>query len=227
MLITLILGVVIAFGVYMYFNNKAKDVEEARKLLASVKNTKDLEFIAAKYPSTPSAPLAYIYAAKLYYDSGEYNVAMGKYIAFKEKYPKHILIDAAELGSVCCLEARNQIKDALIGYKSFQQKYANSFLKPQAIFGEARCLMEFGQFNEARILYENFIAANSESGWITYAKESLEKLNKRVEKGPAVQSVPVSFAPPAVTLPSPATTAPVVPSVVMPQDPPLPDAPKK
>lgn len=229
MIITVAIALAVAFGVYMHFNNKAKDEYEARKLLMLVKNTKDLEYIVAKYPSTPSAPLAYIYAAKLYYDSGEYNVAMGKYIAFKEKYPKHMLMDAAELGAVCCMEARNQIKDALVGYRSFQKKYANSCLKPQAIFGEARCLAEFGQLNEARVLYENFIAANPESGWIIYAKENLEKLNKKAEKGSIVSPAPASPAavPPVVALPSPATTMPAVPSVVVPQTPPVPEAPKK
>jgi TolA-binding protein len=185
-------GVPIAIGVcfvvavclalaYRYNKNEEAKLETSKKLFTA-KTPQDLSMIVEQQSSTPAAPFALLKLAKASFDSGNYDMAMNKYNDFKTKYPKHEFIEAAELGSIHCIEARGQFEEAATAFAGFITKNPKHFLTPEAIFGQARCLEQLGRYKEARALYEDFIAAHPESGWIPRAKELLDAASKNAKE---------------------------------------------
>jgi tetratricopeptide (TPR) repeat protein len=132
-----------------------------------------------RHPSAPTTPLAVLKLAKGYYDSGNHDMALGKYDEFLKEFADHPFAPAAELGRVHCLEARAQLHEALEGYRSFAANRPDHFLAPQAILAQARCLEQLGQLAEARTVYEDFITSAGETMWRNRAEQLLETIEDR------------------------------------------------
>ncbi len=171
---------IISIMVY-YKNTKQNNIDKASALLSSARSVQDIEGLVAKYSSTPSAPLAIAKLAKIYFDSGNYDLAIAKYSELKTKFPEHQLTDTADLGIIHCKEAKNELSEAMAAFSAFTKtKGPDHYLTPQSILGEARCLVQLGRNVEAKALYEDFIAANPESAWTPIAEEALSAVNKKL-----------------------------------------------
>jgi len=178
----IITGILIAacIAILIYrFSGKSpnKEIATTEKLF-SARNAQDLELLVTENPSSEAAPLAMMKLAKVYFNAGNYDQAMGKYVEFKAKYPGHEWTAAAEIGTMHCLEARNQTEEALNGYTTFMSTQTNYFLFAQAVFGRARCLEQLGRHKEAIAVYEDFIAAHPKSAWALKAEDLMESLKK-------------------------------------------------
>ena len=156
--------------------------DEAIQLLTESRTTKDLETLVAEHGGSPLVPIALIRMAKLYYDSGNYNVALSKYDEFVENYPDHAMTTAAVLGKIQCMEARGQVQDAMRDYVAFAKERPEHYLTPQAVLGHARCLEQLGSLEEARQTCSDFIEANPESSWVLLAEEMVERLGKKIAR---------------------------------------------
>jgi len=178
-----VVGVMIAAAVavaaYRYFGLSLSGKEEAAAKLFAAKSTQDLEAILSQHASSPVAPLALLKLAKVNYNSGNYDMALSKYNEFKSRFPTHEFVDAAEMGSIHCMEARNQLQDALSAFTAFATTRTNHFMRAEAVLGQARCLEQLGRTKEAIAVYEDFIAANPESAWLSKVEDLLAALKKR------------------------------------------------
>jgi len=177
-----ITGILIAasIGIIIYrFSGKSpnKEIEITEKFF-SARNAQDLEQLITESPSSEAAPMAIMKLAKVFFNAGNYDSAMGKYVEFKTKFPQHDWAPAAEMGRIQCLEARSQTEDALENYTAFAKTHTNYFLLPQAVFGQARCLEQLGRHKEAIAVYEDFIAAHPKSAWTSKAEDLMESLKK-------------------------------------------------
>ena len=169
--------------------------QAASQMLFSAQSIQALDSIVTEHPKSDAAPLALLKLAKVYFDSGNYGMALDKYAGFLSEHPAHTFAAGAELGIVHCKEARGQIAEALQGFQTFIREHPDHYLAPQALFGQVRCLEQLGRHEEARILCENFLAANPESAWAFRAQEMLDGINAKLERqqdtpgGPA-QAIP-------------------------------------
>jgi tetratricopeptide (TPR) repeat protein len=213
--IPIALGVCIVAAVFLVSGYRRTSVEkrtrEASKMLFSAKTINDLSVVADQYSSTPAAPLALLKLAKSHFDTGNYNMAITKYNEFKQKFPDHMMVDAAELGKIHCMEAMSQFEQARAGFADFCAKHPNHFLTPEAVFGQARCLEQLGRYTEAKALYEDFVTANPKSRWIPRAKELLDSVSAKLREQEAgqLQRTDTGANPPAVVVePESASKAP-------------------
>ena len=140
--IAIAVGVILVAVLAMLFigSRSAGAERDALQLLGSARSVSDLESITEKYTSATVAPLALLRTAKVYYDSGNYGLAVQKYDQFANQFGDHPFVAAAKLGKSHCVEAQGRLQEALQGYKQFSREQPRHFLTPQAIFGEGRCL---------------------------------------------------------------------------------------
>lgn len=203
----LVVVLVVGLGAWFFVRSSRQSVEEASRMVSTARSVDDLVNVVRQYPSSPSAPVALIMAAKAYYDQGGYDLAMAQYEEFKQKYPDHEWSEAATLGIVHCMEAMGRLEDALNGYGAFLAAQPGHFLSAEAVMGQGRCLQMLGRNAEARSLYEDFMAANPQSGWTPRMKELLEVVNRRIKVGSQVMAMPG----PVIAQPAPVIEAPATP----------------
>ncbi|MFC1498328.1 tol-pal system YbgF family protein [Verrucomicrobiota bacterium] len=172
---------VFILAVTFYKSRTSTRIKEASRAFDTAKTVQDLESLESKYPSAQTTPLAMMRLAKIYFDTGNYELALYKYGEIKQKFPDHQAADSAELGRIHCMEAKNQLEEAAASFSEFSASHTNHFLRPQAIFGEARCLVQLGRYEHARTLYEDFIAAYPKSQWLPMAEELLDSVNQKSE----------------------------------------------
>lgn len=177
----LIVAAIVIAG-YRYLDSSNSGKQEAANKLFSAKNAQDLELIITKNASSPVAPLAILKLAKVHFNSGNYDGALTRYNEFKTKFPQHELVEAAEMGRLHCLEARNQVEDALKGFTEFAASKTNHFLYAEAVTGKARCMEQLGKNREAIAVYEDFIAANPKSAWTSKMEDLMASLKKKTEE---------------------------------------------
>lgn len=205
--VTGFLVVIIAVGGFqLYASRKQASAEEARRQWAAARSIPALEDILTDHAKSEVAPMALLAVAKLYYENGNYEIALTKYEDFIREHPADRAVPTAQLGRLFCIEARGSddaITEAAEAYAAFATENPESFLTPQAIFGKARCLEQLGHTEAARTLYEDFIAGHSESAWIPQAETLLEQINqsiktasqKTVKKSDAVIEAPAPTPP--------------------------------
>ncbi|MBT3193591.1 MAG: tetratricopeptide repeat protein [Verrucomicrobia bacterium] len=209
--VTVLLVFMIAVaGFQLYTSRKQSHAEEAARQLAAATSIPDYEGILDRFGNTDTAPAALLAVAKLYFDNGNYEMALTKYDAFIETYAEDGMVSTAELGRIFCIEARNigsALQEAAEAYAAFATKYPDSFLMPEAVFGEARCFEQLGAFEEARVLYEDFIADHAENPSRYRAEDLLEQITHRIEMkaqpaAVAAEVSPTKAMPAVVTLPA-------------------------
>ena len=112
---------------------------------------------------------------------------------FLEKYPRHMMALAAELGKIQCQEGRGEIDMAFYGYNLFVGMHPDHFLAPQALFGQARCLQIMRRYPEAKVIYEDFITAHPQSEWVPQAEFAMRFLDReiRAQRPVAVTKAPI------------------------------------
>jgi len=177
----LLIVAAIGIALYRYYGSSENKNQEAAEKLFSAKNVQDLELLLNQNSSSSIAPLALLKMAKINFNSGNYDMALSKYNDFKTKHPQHELVDAAEMGRLHCLEARNQTQEALDGFTTFATTKTNHFLYAEAILGKARCLDQLSRSKEAITVYEDFIAAYPKSPWTSKVEDLLSALKKKLE----------------------------------------------
>lgn len=190
---TILMVILIAIiGFRFISSQKTKKSLEASTALASASSVQDFEAIVEKYKNIPSAPVIKLQLAKLYFDSGTYDMAITTYNELKDQHTDTLVGIAASLGIANCLEARGQLEDALQQFDSFISNNPDNFLEPQAILGKARLLDILGRTAEAKELVEKFIVDNQGSDWVPPADEVLKELKSKLEKVVTVVAPPVA-----------------------------------
>ena len=210
------LAILLAYGAYK--NYKQSTLMRASQTLMSARNIEQLQQVINQYPSTPSAPIAMLTLAAEYFQSGQYDLAQSTYAQFQQKFPKHPMTAAADIGKAQCLEASGQIEQALAAFEAFALANPGHFLYALAIFGKGRCLTQMGRYTEARAVYEDYLAANPQSGWRPLADLAMLFVDKELraqqkkQNSPFVESVnPANPEVPAPTS-TPLNLSPMFPS---------------
>lgn len=181
-LVGICIGLLIVGGFSFYKTNKANKLQQASSLLTNAKSANDLQAVLTQYPNTPSAQLALLSLAKVYYNSGNYDMAMTRYSEFMSTYPNHPLSLICQMGTISCIEAKGMTEKALWDYTAFINEHSDSFLCSQAILSKARCLNLLGKKEEAKEVYEEFIAANPESEWNSIVEDLLAEVKKELSR---------------------------------------------
>ncbi len=199
-LVAAVVGTVIGWGYRLRREVRAEQMSER---LWRARTLEDVEAVIEEGPADLAA-VALLRAAKRYYDTQRYDLAMRKWGEFQVRFPRHLLAPAAELGKLHCLEARGQLHEALEGFAGFVRAQTNHFLTPVAWLAEARCLAELGRVEEARARCEEFLVAHPENPWKEHAEQLLKNL-PRLASAQVFPSAPLPAAgPPAA--PSPAAS---------------------
>ena len=218
-LIGLAIALALVLGYGAYKNYKQSTAMRASQMLMSSRSPEQLQQVISQYASTPSAPIAMLTLASEYFRSGQYDLAQFTYAQFQQKFPKHPMVLAADLGKAQCLEASGQLDQALLMYEAFAKANPGHFLAASAIFGKGRCLTQMGRYPEAKAVYEDYIAANPDSGWVPLADSAMLFVDKELRAQQKKQISPtggqeqVSPASPAVpAAAAPLNLAPMFPS---------------
>lgn len=204
-------GLAVAFlvGFAVYRTYRQNSILKAAQALARAGSVEQLQQVVSQYPSTPSAPLAMLTMAARQFDQGQYEMAQYTYAQFLERYPDHLMKEAAELGRAQCLEAMGDGSRALEAFEAFIASRPLHFLVPLARLGRGRVLVQEGRLEEARTAYEEFLVQHPDSGWAPVAENALDYVKRRIRAATA-------FAPIAPALAMPETASPEAPTLSIP-----------
>jgi tetratricopeptide (TPR) repeat protein len=181
-ILTVVLAVVVVtLGIRLVSSRKEASLTNAAVAFAQAQSITDLENVISDYGSSPSAPLAYVSLARAYFDTGDYDMALSKYMEFQSKFPEHPMAVSVELNRVACLEARGQIQEAQMGYEEFIKKHDEHYLASEAKFGMARCFEKQGLWAKARTIYEDYMVANPAGAWFARAEEALDVADRELK----------------------------------------------
>ena len=135
LLFVTLLGLAFVLGVTGYKWHVKKTIAQASIDLSGARGIQDLETVVERYAATPSAPMALLRLAKMYYDAGNYDMAASKYEEFEQKFPEHLMADAATLGKTMCREGKAfdsnsaaQLEHVLREFSDFATKHQKHFL---------------------------------------------------------------------------------------------------
>ena len=162
-------------GIRFYGYRVRSGNEKVSEQLFAVAQIEELERVAKRYPSAPSAPLLLLRIAKSYYVAGNNAMALSKYDEFLSRFPGHLMAGTAEMGRAHCLEAMGRYDEALQRYAAFPGTATNHYLAAHAALGRGRCLERLGRSEEARTMYEDFLAANPQTPWEFLLNEALKQ----------------------------------------------------
>ena len=179
----ILLVLVAAAAIALYFVKSGRDEAQAARLLGAAQTIRQFEELAVRYPKSAGAPVAVLAMASASFSAGAYDDALARYEEFTAKYADHPLAVAADLGKLMCAEAKGETEKAMAGFDAFIGAHAGHFLLPQALFGKARCLQASGRPAEAKAVYEDFIAQNPSSKWGPVAESALQSLNRQMRSG--------------------------------------------
>jgi len=171
-------ALLIFLGIAVYRGHQANQAQEAAQKLSAAQNVEQLQAVVTEYENTPSGPSALLRLASVQYDQGNYPLAKHTYASFENRYPEHVMLPAADLGSCYCLEAEGLYEEAQVAFAAFVETHPTSFLVPMAVFGAGRCFEQQENYDAARALYEDFLVANAESPWAPQAETALLYLNR-------------------------------------------------
>jgi len=166
-------AVLVYLGIMAYRGHKASLARQAANKLAMAQKVEQLQEIVAHYPKTPSAAVALFSMGTAFFDDGQYALAQQNFRQFRERYPDHVMVPAAELAQNYCLEAQGRLEEALRGFRSFAESHPEHFVTPLAVLGQGRCLEQMGRPEEARTIYEDYIAEHPEGQWTPLAETAL------------------------------------------------------
>lgn len=162
-----------------YTQYKTSRQAKAEKLLMAAETPQQFEVVITRYGSTPSAPVALLSMAKLFFNDGEIAQARAQYGRFLKQYKNHDMRPVAELGLAYCTEADGDFSDAAKQFDAFSKKNTSSYLRPQAILSAARCLKQAGETDEARVVLEDFLAASIGTQRANEAEVALQSLDSK------------------------------------------------
>lgn len=174
-------GIVLA-AVYYRGSQRRKQVAA---LLNRSRGAASLVEISRKYPGTPSAPLALLSLAGIYYREEKFAEAGKAYQLFLSRYPDHGLAPFAAMGMAYCRESEGDRDDAIAQYRLIGQKYPQSCLVAESIFNVGRCQLELNRTKEAVAAYEEVLSLHPESFYARLAREQLVKLASEAEEAEA------------------------------------------
>ncbi len=151
-LVAAVVAAAVVFAVSSY--RVSSRITAAAEALSAAQSGEDLKVVYENYPETPSAPLALIQAAALFFSEGDYGSARASYLLFREEYPEHILAPFAQVGLASTLEAEGRWNEAIENYNLVIARYPDSAAAPEAAFNRGRALLAAGRDNEARQAFE-------------------------------------------------------------------------
>lgn len=179
-IIAVISIVFIGIVTFISVNIRSRTNEEAREIFGEAlleyqsgkfSNTiSKLKKIADNYTSTSSASKAVFLLGSLYYELGNYSLAVEAYKRYIEKYDENDFLNTAVykgLGS-----AYIQLKDhdnAISAFQTAIKKYPDNFNIPEIRYKLARCYIEKQNLENARAELNLIIQQYPQS---TYAKEA-------------------------------------------------------
>lgn len=177
---TLLIVLTVTLGIRFYSARELGAIDKAAAALTHAGSIEALENIAVDYKATPSAPLAYMALGNAYFQSGDYDMALSKYVEFQSKFANHPLALSVELNRINCIEARGAVQEAMAGYEAFMKANPKHYLTDEALFGKARCLEKMGSWAEARTVYEDYMVAHPQGIWFPRAEDALKEVDRHI-----------------------------------------------
>jgi predicted negative regulator of RcsB-dependent stress response len=156
-LVVAVIVILALAGYGWYAAQQASTIAAAETALANASNEDDFNQIIAKYPGTTAAGNATLLLAGKLRDAKRYDDAIQTLQTFMDKYPKHPLIAAGDLGIAQVLDNEGKQDEALSRYEEVAAKYQDSYTAPVALLAQASILRHQGKNEEARRVYENFV----------------------------------------------------------------------
>lgn len=166
-------------GSTLYSQRQAEKRVTAEEQLLRAQTPQQIEEALNKYKSAPSAPVALLNLAKIYYNQGDAAQARTQYERFLKDYKNSDMRPFAMLGLAYCTEADGKLNEAASQFADIAEKNPSSVVYPVAVLGKARCLSQVGQVDEARVALEDFLVANPSSAMAGPVNAALTELGKK------------------------------------------------
>jgi predicted negative regulator of RcsB-dependent stress response len=187
---TVILTVVIAFGIYLYWSNYQTNAAQIyAKAQASVirsevdpeavpESMKIFQELIDKYPHSWSARMAYYHLGNIYYNSGDLDNAINSY----KKFVSSTKSDDAGIKFLAltslgyCFEAKKDFKSAL-NYFEEAQKSNNTGFEAIGYRNIARIYEELNDKKKALENYQNALAKTTDPSMVLFIKRKISSLS--------------------------------------------------
>ncbi|MGA2525122.1 MAG: tetratricopeptide repeat protein [Smithellaceae bacterium] len=187
---TVILTVVIAFGIYLYWSNYQTTAAQIyAKAQASVirsevdpeavpESMKIFQELIDKYPHSWSARMAYYHLGNIYYNSGDLDNAINSY----KKFVSSTKSDDAGIKFLAltslgyCFEAKKDFKSAL-NYFEEAQKSNNTGFEAIGYRNIARIYEELNDKKKALENYQNALVKTADPSMVLFIKRKISSLS--------------------------------------------------
>jgi predicted negative regulator of RcsB-dependent stress response len=187
---TSILAIVVAVGIYLYWNNYqtsateiyAKAQSNMARSSEKLEATKDtivmFQELIDKYPHSWSARMAYYHMGNIYYNRGEIDNAISAY----QKFVSSVKSDKAEIKFLAltslgyCFEAKKDFKSAL-NYFEEAQKSNNIGFEATGFRNIARIYELLNDNKKALENYQNALQKTTDPGMALFIKRKISSLS--------------------------------------------------
>jgi len=150
--------------------------------------------ILEKYPSTPTAVIAQYEIGNVYFELGEFDLAVERYATFIKKYPgKTDLIAIVRLKLGYLQQRKGDEQNASDTFRALYES-ESVWNRDQAGFELARLLEEGGKEEEAKEIYEKISEDFAKSPWSAEAKARFTMLTSPSEMDLSSDNLPADEA---------------------------------
>lgn len=172
--------------------------------------------VAQEHSGTAAGARALLIGAGILFDGGKFDQAKQDFDKFFAQYPENPLAIQALVGSAASLEAQGKLADAAAHYDDILKHHGNeSAVMPQVKSALARLQVALNHPEEALRLYDDMLKVQSNDSWTAEAGIQREEL---LAKYPNLRKpVAPPMAPPAATVPVPASKPSATVTVPVPQ----------
>jgi predicted negative regulator of RcsB-dependent stress response len=186
----IVVAVIITFGIFMYWSNYQTSAREmyakAQKNITqnvetpgdAAKNIKIYKELTDKYPYSWSARMAHYHLGNIYYNSGEFDNAIGDYKKFiSSRVSDNSGIKFLALTSIgYCYEAKKDFKSAL-EYFEKAQKSDNAGFESVGFSNIARAYEQLNDKKNALENYKKALEKNTDSSKAIFIKYKISSLS--------------------------------------------------
>jgi len=151
------------------------DPEEAAQALVL------LQDVVENYKRTEASRVARILLGQRYYEQGDYDAAIGTYVAFLKKAKKPELKAMAREGLAYTHEAKEDFAQAAICYEQLSQSSLTN-AQGWACLGMARCYERLGEVQKAADAYRTLLADHPQHPKAGEARANLARLTASLDE---------------------------------------------
>ncbi len=150
------------------------------------------QFLSAvdTYPESTPAVRARLYLARIYYDRGKYDTAIGYLQEIPDVSKSEFYVPLSYLFLAECYLQKNDIASASEFYGRIYREYPDTGFGPSAMVGLAVCRELMGNSDDAKTIFSELTNRYPDSAWVNFALENIAFFDVKKELG--VKATPPS-----------------------------------